>query len=321
MVNTEINNSADVHEKIEGHSDEMHAEHQALINATNQDDAHQVLGEHAESGEGTHEIIHENTLFAEPIAQIGNFPITNSLVNSWAVVLVILIFSLLLRRKMSMVPRGIQNAFEMVVEGFLDIFDGITGSRKKSMSFFPLVFSFFILILISNWLGLLPGVGSVGQVQMHGGHSVFIPYLRAGTADLNTTLALAIIGVVASHIFGIVAVGAWNHFNKFINIKTILDIPKKVKKDPLVLLVNPIKVFVSLIEIVGEFAKVASLSFRLFGNVFAGEVLLALMSSILAFGLPLPFMFMEVMVGLIQALIFSILILAYLSINTSAEEH
>jgi F-type H+-transporting ATPase subunit a len=92
-------------------------------------------------------------------------------------------------------------------------------------------------------------------------------------------------------------------------------------KDPAILLINPIKAFVSLIEIIGELAKVASLSFRLFGNIFAGEVLLASMSALLAFGLPIPFMFLEVIVGLIQALIFAVLILIYLSISTTAEEH
>ncbi|MFA5894141.1 MAG: FoF1 ATP synthase subunit a, partial [Candidatus Margulisiibacteriota bacterium] len=196
-----------------------------------------------------------------------------------------------------------------------------TGSRARSVKFFPLVFSFFIFILLSNWMGLLPGVGSIGQVVTEGHEKIFVPFLRGGTADLNTTLALAIIGVVASHAFGVAALGAWNYLNKFINIKAFLEIPKKIRKDPAVLLVNPIKAFVGLIEIVGELAKVASLSFRLFGNIFAGEVLLASMSAILAFGLPIPFMFLEVIVGMIQALIFSMLILAYLTMSTSEEAH
>jgi F-type H+-transporting ATPase subunit a len=132
---------------------------------------------------------------------------------------------------------------------------------------------------------------------------------------------LATIGVVVSHIVGIIAVGGWHYLNKFINLKALIEIPKKVLKDPTVLIVNPIKVFVGLIEIISELAKVASLSFRLFGNVFAGEVLLASMSAILAFGLPLPFIFLEVLVGLIQALIFAMLILTYLTINTTKEEH
>jgi F-type H+-transporting ATPase subunit a len=267
------------------------------------------------------EIVHENTLFAEPIFHIGSFPVTNSLMNSWFVVIIILILSLVVKSKIQQVPKGIQNAFESIIEMFLNMFDSVTGSRQRSLKFFPLVFCFFIFILISNWMGLLPGIGSIGQVVSEHGEKIFIPYFRGGTADLNTTLSLAIIGVVASHIFGVIAVGGWNYLNKFINIKAFLEIPKKVLKDPTILIVNPIKAFVGIIEIIGEVAKVASLSFRLFGNVFAGEVLLASMSALLAFGLPIPFMFLEVIVGMIQALIFAMLILAYLTMSTTAEEH
>jgi F-type H+-transporting ATPase subunit a len=269
----------------------------------------------------TTEIIHENTLFAEPIFHVGSFPVTNSLMNSWMVVIIILILSLAVKSKIQQVPKGIQNVFEFVIDMFLGMFDSVTGSRERSLKFFPLVFCFFIFILISNWMGLLPGIGSIGQVVSENGEKIFIPYLRGGTADLNTTLSLAIIGVVASHIFGVIAVGGWNYFNKFINIKAFLEIPKKVMKDPTILIVNPIKAFVGIIEIIGEVAKIASLSFRLFGNVFAGEVLLASMSALLAFGLPIPFMFLEVIVGMIQALIFAMLILAYLTMSTTAEEH
>lgn len=267
------------------------------------------------------EIIHEQTLFAEPIFHFGNFKITNSLTNSWLAVIIIVIICWTIGRNINRIPKGLQNAFEMAVEGFLNIFDSVTGNRARSLKFFPFVFTFFVFILVNNWLGLLPGIGSVGQVVSEHGEKVFIPYFRGGTADLNTTLALAIIGVVTSHIFGVIAIGWWHYLNKFINIKAIIDIPRKIMKDPTVLVVNPIKAFVGLIEIVGELSKIASLSFRLFGNIFAGEVLLASMSAILAFGLPIPFMFLELIVGIIQALIFSVLILAYLTMNTTAEEH
>ncbi|MFA5109072.1 MAG: FoF1 ATP synthase subunit a [Patescibacteria group bacterium] len=266
-------------------------------------------------------LIQENTLFAEPVAHIGNFPITNSMLNSWLALILVIILAVAIRKKISLVPRGIQNFFETIVELFLDVFDNVTGSRQKTLKFAPFVLAFFFFILINNWLGILPGIGSIGQVVKSGEELLFVPYFRSGMADLNATLALAIIGVVASHILGVMALGAWNHFNKFINIKTLLEIPKKVKADPTVLFINPIKLFVGIIEIIGELAKIASLSFRLFGNVFAGEVLLASMAAIMAFGLPIPFLFLEVLVGLIQALIFTMLILTYLSMNTTAEEH
>jgi F-type H+-transporting ATPase subunit a len=270
---------------------------------------------------GGHDLVHENTIYAEPIAHIGHFAVTNALLNSWLAVAIIITLAWAIRRRLSEVPRGLQNAAESVIESFIGIFDSVTGSRDKSYKFLPIVLSFFFIILVNNWLGLLPGVGSIGQVVSEHGKKVFIPYFRGGTADLNTTLALATIAVVISHVFGVLAVGWWHYLNKFINIQAFLEIPKKLRRDPAILIVNPIKAFVGLIEIVGELAKIASLSFRLFGNIFAGEVLLASMSAILAFGLPIPFMFLEVVVGLIQALIFSMLVLAYLTMSTSEEAH
>ena len=270
----------------------------------------------------THEeIIHETTLYAEPIAHIGSFEITNSLATSVLALSIIVIFSLLIKKSIKKVPTGWQNAMEMIIEGFLGIFDSVTGSRQKSLKFAPVVLAFFFFILINNWLGIIPGVGSIGQVVSHNGEKVFVPYLRGGTADLNTTLALATLGVVLSHIIGVITVGWWKYLNKFINIKALLEIPGKIRKDPMIIFINPIKFFVGFIEIISELAKIASLSFRLFGNVFAGEVLLASMSAILAFGVPIPFMFLEILVGLIQALIFAMLILTYLTISTTAEEH
>ncbi len=292
-------------------------------NINNEHDIH--VGEmHTEehvSHEESHEEEHGHTLYAEPIGHIGNFTVTNSLLNSWLVVILLVIFAISFKNKIKTIPGKLQSILEMVVEYLLGIFDSVTGDRKKSYKFFPLIFTFFIFILLNNWVGILPGIGSIGKMGELEGHTVFIPFFRGATADLNTTLALAIIGIVASHIFGVLALGAWNYFNKFINIKAFLEIPKKVMKDPAVLIVNPIKAFIGLIEIIGEFSKMASLAFRLYGNIFAGEVLLASMSAILAFGVPIPFMFLEIIVGAVQALIFSVLVLSYFSVAVSEEEH
>lgn len=274
-----------------------------------------------ENSENTTEIVHENTIYAEPIFHVGSFTVTNSLLTSWVALIIIFVLAWRIGRKVNMIPRGLQNVAEALIDFFLNFFDSITGSRDKTTKFFPFVFTFFVFIIVCNILGLLPGVGTFGQVVAEGSEKVFVPYFRGTSADLNTTLALATIGVVASHIVSIMALGFWKYINKFFNIKAFLEIPKKIKKDPSVILVNPIKFFVGLMEIISELAKIASLSFRLFGNVFAGEVLLASMSAILAFGLPLPFMFLEVMVGCIQALIFSVLILSYLSMMSAEEEH
>jgi F-type H+-transporting ATPase subunit a len=288
-----------------------HSETNATVNS-------EITASAQAATESTHE---QHTLYAETIGHIGSMPITNSLLNSWLIIFVVLIFGITINLKLKTIPRGIQNGLEAIIEWFLGIFDGITNNRKKSLTFAPFVLTFFFFILFNNWLGIFPGIGSIGWLANEGGHNVFVPWFRGGTADLNTTLALAIIGVVASHIFGMVTLGIWNHFNKFINLKAFLEIPKKIIKEPTIILINPIKAFVGIVEIIGEVAKVASLSFRLFGNVFAGEVLLASMSAILAWGVPIPFMFLEIIVGLIQALIFSILILIYLATATMAEEH
>lgn len=276
---------------------------------------------HEDNREETGHVAHEISLAPEPVFKVGNFTITNSLINSWAVVILLIIFGVCISKKISKVPKGIQNMFEMIVEAALGVMDSVTGSREKSMKFFPLVFTLFLFILINNWLGIFPGIGSIGYTAMHNGHETFIPYFRGATADVNTTLALALLAVIGSNILGFVAVGFWKYFNKFIKVNDIIDIPKKILKDPTIIVVNPIKFFVGLIEIVSEIAKVASLSFRLFGNVFAGEVLLMSIAAIFAFVLPIPFMFLEILVGMIQALIFSMLTLVYLSVATTAEEH
>jgi F-type H+-transporting ATPase subunit a len=269
----------------------------------------------------TGNVSHEATLFAEPVFNIGNFTVTNSLINSWAVVVIVILLSLAIKKRVKRIPGRLQGFAETILEGALNLADSVTGDRRKSKKIFPIAFGIFIFVILNNWLGLLPGIGSIGFIETHQGHSMFIPWFRGATADLNTTLALAIVTVIGANVFGVLMVGFWSHFNKFINLKAFLEIPKKFKKDPTIAFVNPIKAFVGLIEIVGEVAKVASLSFRLFGNIFAGEVLLSAMAVIFAFGLPIPFMFLEVIVGLIQALIFAMLTLVYFTIASEAEEH
>jgi F-type H+-transporting ATPase subunit a len=165
-------------------------------------------------------------------------------------------------------------------------------------------------------------LGGFGLIEKGEHGLAFIPFLRGGTADINTTIALAIMAVVGANIFGVFSIGIWKTFNKYVNLKVIGQIGKKIRKDPTVVIVAPITFFVGLIEIVGEFAKVASLAFRLFGNVFAGEVLLVSMAALVSYVVPIPFLFLEILVGVIQALIFSILLVVYFTIaSTDHDEH
>lgn len=244
----------------------------------------------------------EISLKAEQIGQLFGFPITNTLFMSWIAMGIIVGFFLLGTKKLKSVPVGLQNVVEALYEGALNFIDMITGKRSRSETFFPLVFTFLIFILTSNWLGILPGLGSIGFYETHGKEKAFIPFARSTNSDLNMTLALGIISVVATHIYGVRQLGAKKHSSKFISFK------------------GPIEFFVGILELVSEFAKIISFSFRLFGNVFAGEVLLIIIGGLLPFVAPIPFLGLELFVGLIQALIFATLTLVFLNIAVM-EEH
>lgn len=270
--------------------------------------------------EGKEEISHEVTLYAEPIIHFKYFTVTNALATSWVVVILIAILSLILNKKIREVPSKLQNLFEIIIEGALSLFDQVTNSRALSLKIFPIAISAFFFILINNWLGISP-FGGFGLLQ-DGAHGLsFIPFLRGGTSDLNTTIALSVIAVMGANIFGIISIGLWKTFNKYVNLKVLGGIFNKIRHEPTVIIVAPITFFVGLIEILGEFAKIASLSFRLFGNILAGEVLLASISALFAYVAPIPFFFLEILVGVVQALIFSILLVVYFTVAASDHDH
>lgn len=238
------------------------------------------------------------SLAAEPVFHLGPLPVTNSIIVAWIGIAVIFLFSFFATRKVSIIPRGIQNLAETIVEMLLSFIDGVTHNRAQSKKFFPLIATFFITIITVNWLGLLPGVGTVGINEVHDGNSILVPFLRSSSADLNFTLALAVVSVVSTQVIGITSIGFFKHAGKFINFK------------------NPIVFFVGILELVAEIAKIISFAFRLFGNVFAGEVLLTVIMFLVPAFLPLPFLAMELFVGFIQALVFSMLTLVFFKMAT-----
>ncbi len=270
----------------------------------------------------TEESTTESTLYAEPIGHIGSFTVTNALLTSWIVVFIIIIIAIVVKTKLKKIPKGIQNIFEILIEGAEGLCDQVTGSRVITNKAFPIVFAIFVFVLLNNWIGILP-IGGFGLIQMSEHGKMFIPLFRSGTADINGTLPLAIMSVIGANIFGIISIGVWKTINKYVNLNALGSIFTKIKNDPGILMTAPIMFAVGLLELVGEFAKVASLSFRLFGNVFAGEVLLVSMGAIMAYVLPTPFLLLEVFVGLIQAFIFAILTLVYYTISSMDhdEEH
>lgn len=248
-------------------------------------------------------------LSAETLFQIWSIPITNTMISTWLALVFFLVFGLFLRSRVSLRPGKLQNWCEYFLEILLGYFDQVTGSRQKTMRFLPLVGSVFFFILLSNWLGLLPGTGSV---SWHGE-----PLLRSANTDLNLTVAMALVAVVTSHVFGFITIGVFTHVGKFVQIKGLI---KSFRKGPIAIFTAVIELAVGFIEIISEFAKVLSLSLRLFGNIFAGEVLMTVISSLAGLLVPTPFMLLEVLVGIIQASVFAMLTLVYMTV-ASAQPH
>jgi F-type H+-transporting ATPase subunit a len=250
--------------------------------------------------------IHIPPLQPEALFTIGSVTITNTIINTWIAIVIFLIIGIAIKRKNTLKPGKLQNAGEYILELLLPYFDQVTGGRKKTIQFLPIVGSIFFFILLSNWLGLLPGTGSL----MMGHSSVF----RPANTDLNLTLAMALTSVIGSHIFGFISVGVFTHIGKFVQIKGIF---KSITKGPIAFFTALIEFFVGILEIISEVAKIVSLSLRLFGNIFAGEVLISVMLALVAFAIPTPFMLLELLVGLIQASVFAMLTLVYMSVAVS----
>jgi F-type H+-transporting ATPase subunit a len=241
------------------------------------------------------------SIAAETIFHIGNLAITNSVFTTFIVSALFITFALIFKfKKLQTIPgaKSLQNVTEALLEGFLNFYASIVG-EKRAKRYFPILTTVFFFILVSSWFGLLPGVGPLGIKEIHDGEAVLVPLFRAPTADLNTTIALAIIAFFFIQTEGLKAL-KFNYIGKFINFK------------------NPIFTFVGFLELIGEFTKVISFAFRLFGNIFAGEVLLAVMSFLFPLLTSIPFLGLEIFVGVIQSLVFVMLMLVFTAGATAA---
>ncbi len=227
-------------------------------------------------------------LAPEVIFHIGSFGVTNTVLNTLVVDALIIGGVYALNKNFRKIPGMFQNIMELLVETFYDLTETIAG--KHTIKIFPYFMSFFIVILITNWSGLIPGHGSIGLKE----HGNLVPIFRNATSDLNMTLALTLISLFATHFFAISTVGIKEYLSRYFSL-------------------NPLNLFVGLLEIVSEITKLISLSFRLFGNIFAGEILLATIGSLFAFLLPIPFIMLEILVGVVQAMVFSMLTLVFMS--------
>ncbi len=275
---------------------------------------------------------------------IINQPLTNTLVATLLTDIVILSLGFFIYRKVSsgnLVPSGFYNAIEALFE-FLWNTAVTTAGRKNAIKFIPYMATIFFMLLVANWMELIPGVDSVGVLEpAHGtfkgyeahpigpaywldgsqelphdegdhGHGLchsctITPYVRAAATDLNFTLALALISVFMTQVFGIAAQKT-GHITKFLNFRALVTKP----------VMGAMDFAVGLLELIGEFAKILSFTFRLFGNIFAGQLLLFVVGSLVSFIIPTGLYLFELFVGLIQAYVFSMLTLVFMSQATEA---
>lgn len=228
----------------------------------------------------------EISIKAEPIFHILGFPVTNSFLTSTIVMLLtILICIFYYRQSQRYIKKGFYYVIKFVVNAIFSLFESVLA--EKTHIFFPILFSFFFYILLQNWFGLLPGVGSILYHR--------VPLLRGNSADLNTTIGLALISVFLIQYYSIKYLGIKGYLQKFFNFT------------------NPIMFFVGILEIVSEFSKIISFSFRLFGNIFAGEILITIIAFLVPILATFPFLLFEIFVGFIQALVFSMLTAVFIN--------
>jgi F-type H+-transporting ATPase subunit a len=260
--------------------------------------------EHTESApaEAAHEGGIHVELKAEQLGIFHGLPITNTLVTSWVAMAILIVAAFVVGRRAKMVPGKVQMVFEEIITFVRDFMTETLENEKVASKYLPLLLTIFFFILTSNLLEFIPGVGSLG---FHSGEG-FIPLFRSVNTDLNVTLALAIIAVIMIEIAGVAALGFWRYSSKFINFS------------------SPLNFVVGIIELVSEVGRLISYSFRLFGNIFAGEVLLAVVGYFAPYIVPVPLMSFELFVGFIQAAVFALLTLFFIKLaitDAHADEH
>ncbi len=238
-------------------------------------------------------------LAAEKLGTFLGIPITNTLLMSWVVVILLILLAFFVGRKPSLVPSRIQILLEEVIEYIHTFMKDTLENDKVARRYLPLLVTVFLFIATSNLIEFTPGIGSVGFFESSGG---FIPLLRSVNTDLNVTLALAIMAVVVIEIAGVMALGVWKYAGKFINFQG-----KSIGE-------RMLNFVVGLIELVSEISRLVSFSFRLFGNIFAGEVLLAVATFFVPYILPSGLMAFELFVGFVQAAVFSLLMLFFIKL-------
>lgn len=242
-------------------------------------------------------------LAAEKLGTFLGIPITNTLIATVIAFVILVGVGFVVGRNTRLVPSRIQLLLEMAFEYVYDFVTQILGSRDYARKYFPLLMTLFLFIFVANMLHFIPGVGSL---TFHTSEGLTVPFLRAPNTDLNVTLALTIIVMFIIELAGVMAIGFWRYTGKFINFRGH-SIGERL-----------LNFTVGIIELVSEVGRLVSFSFRLFGNIFAGEVLIAVVVFFVPYILPVPLMAFEVFVGFIQAAVFTMLTLFFIKIAITA---
>jgi F-type H+-transporting ATPase subunit a len=249
---------------------------------------------------------------AETVFHIGGFPITNSIIAAWVTIVVLVLLAWAATRKMKLAPKGLQNLFEFVVEALFNFCKSVAG-EKNGRRFLPVVATIFLFVIFNAWLSLIPGFGTITIAE----EGKAIGILRGANTDINMPLALALASFVAVTYFGIRATKI-HFFAQFFNfgqmgrgLKQIFT--GKLKSGLGSLFFGFIDVFVGLLELLSYFIRIVSFTFRLFGNMTAGEILLLIAAFLLPYVFSVIFYGLELFVGFVQALVFAGLTLVFLS--------
>lgn len=240
-------------------------------------------------------------LAPDVVGTLFGIPITNTLLTVWLTMAVLVLLALAVKMKVKLIPSKFQIIIETIVGAVFNYMAEVLESKKLARKFFPLVMTIFLFILTMNWIGLLPGIDSVGIHKEAASHgevvSKLIPFFHPPATDLNITIAFAVIAFVAIELAGVLALGIFKYAGKFINFK------------------SPLAFLIGIIELLSELARLISFSFRLFGNIFAGKtLLLVIMFLTTPYILPVPLIAYEFFVGFIQAFIFAILTLYFIKL-------
>jgi F-type H+-transporting ATPase subunit a len=251
-------------------------------------------------------------LASEGVVHLNWFTITNTLLASWLTIIVLLVTFFFATRKMKLIPGRFQAFAEFVVETMLNFIKGVAG-EKHARLLLPMVLTIFLYVMFNAYLGLTPIFGTIGFYEE--GH-VFVPFLRAANTDLNVPLSIALVAVIFVEVIGVRAIGGWHYIDGFFGFSELWKTTKtlfsgKIKSAMKDLLIGFIKLFIGILEILSHFIRIISFTFRLFGNMTAGEILVLVVTFLVPLIMVIPFYGLELLVGFIQALIFAGLTLVF----------